>query len=263
MLYYGLSIFCLIYFLVIVVYNGIGTAYCAVWILFAAVCASMGYYSRNRKKNQGGLPRRLPVFIYTTFYVGLLSFVWIMALAASEAFSPSERPADYMIVLGAQVEGENPSEELKLRLYRAADYYREHPGTMFVVSGGRGKDELLPEALVMYSYLHRKGMPDDRLLIEPDSRNTYENIVLSAVEIRGHLLELKSRTGSAPEDPQIGIITSGNHLIRAKSIARKQGFHNVSGVYSSSDRVLFLHTCVYECAAIIKDYIAGHIDLKY
>ena len=55
MLYYGLSIFCVIYFLVITVYNGIGTAYSGVWLLFAGVCASMGYYSRNRKKNLGGL----------------------------------------------------------------------------------------------------------------------------------------------------------------------------------------------------------------
>ena len=263
MLYYGLSIFCVIYFLVITVYNGIGTAYSGVWLLFAGVCASMGYYSRNRKKNLGGLPQRLPVFIYTSFYLGIGSFAAIMAMAASEAYAPDEHPADYMIVLGARIEDNEPSEELRFRLDRAAGYHAEHPDTMFVLSGGQGRDEAVPEALVMYSYLHRKGLPDERLLIEPDSRNTYENIVLSAVQIRGHMLEKSRKTGREPGDPRIGIITSGNHLIRAKSIARKLGFHNVSGVYSSTDPVLFLHTCVYECAAIIKDYIAGHIDLRY
>ena len=53
---------------------------------------------------------------------------------------------DYLIVLGAQVKKDGPSRTLRLRLDKAAEYARQNPETILVLSGGQGRDELVSEA---------------------------------------------------------------------------------------------------------------------
>lgn len=45
----------------------------------------------------------------------------------------------YLIVLGAGLKGDIPSEVLKYRLNKAVEYFKENPDTIFIVSGGRGR----------------------------------------------------------------------------------------------------------------------------
>ena len=59
----------------------------------------------------------------------------------------------YLIVLGAGLKGDIPSEVLKYRLNKAVEYYKENPNTIFIVSGGQGKDE----SMVENKYTSRKG----------------------------------------------------------------------------------------------------------
>ncbi len=57
-----------------------------------------------------------------------------------------------------------------------------------------------------------------------------------------------------PDKPlQIGVLTSNFHLFRAMKIGEKCGFEHLYGVASSSDPILFVHLCVREGMAILKD----------
>ena len=58
---------------------------------------------------------------------------------------------------------------------------------------------------------------------------------------------------------QIGVLTSNYHLYRAMQIGKKNGFASLSGVSASSDPVLFVHFCVRESLAILKDKFMGNM----
>ena len=55
---------------------------------------------------------------------------------------------DYIIVLGAHVDGTRMTLALLERARRALLYLEENPGTKAVLSGGRGDGERISEALV-------------------------------------------------------------------------------------------------------------------
>ena len=58
---------------------------------------------------------------------------------------------DYIIVLGAHVNGTKLTLALLERVRRALLYLEENPGTKAVLSGGRGDGEQISEAEAMYS----------------------------------------------------------------------------------------------------------------
>lgn len=63
-----------------------------------------------------------------------------------------------------------------------------------------------------------------------------------------------------PDKPlQIGVLTSNFHLYRAMKIGERCGFTQLYGVSSSADPVLFIHLCVRESIAILKDKFMGNM----
>ena len=241
----------------IAAYSGIGTAFCGVWVFLAVLFALMGYFCIHREKSAGSLPKRLPVFVFTSFGLGVLVFAFVMNLVVREAVKPAEEHLSYVVVLGTKVYPDRISKSLKNRLDRAVSYYQENPETRFVLSGGQGSDEVVPEALAMYNYMHLKGVPEQNMLIEMNSSNTVENIRNSASVIAADKKTHYISTWPAPM--KVGILTSDFHVMRAVGIAKKQGYVNVSGIAAPSDSLLFLHMCVRECAAVVKDYLMGNL----
>ena len=59
----------------------------------------------------------------------------------------------------------------------------------------------------------------------------------------------------------IGILSSDFHIFRAMKIAETEGCSEPRPIAAPSDSILFLHLCVRECAAILKDHILGNISL--
>ena len=96
---------------------------------------------------------------------------------------PEKKKLDYVIVLGARVYPDKMSVSLKNRLDKAYEYHVENPETKFVLSGGQGDNEYLPEAVAMYNYLHLKGMPEENMILEMFSTSTTENIAFSMIAI--------------------------------------------------------------------------------
>ena len=157
-------------------------------------------------------------------YVGILS---ILMYKAQE-----NRPekANVIVVLGCQVKGERPSRMLRRRLDAAIKAMNDNPDTLCIVSGGKGDDEKISEALAMKNYLLEKGIDSDRIIMEDKSTSTYENIQNS--------LKILDELGMSHD---MTIVTDGFHQYRASLIAKAQGVENVTA-YSAYTEPRYLFT---------------------
>lgn len=150
--------------------------------------------------------------------------VLCLAAAITEGFilhashGSKETDSDYLIVLGAGVNGTAPSLSLQERLDAAYDYLVHHPDTICVVSGGQGNGEDITEAACMYNYLTLRGISPERILMEDKSTSTHENLLFSTAVIT-------TDAGTMPEN--VAILSAEYHLFRAKLIARDQGLNPI------------------------------------
>jgi uncharacterized SAM-binding protein YcdF (DUF218 family) len=121
---------------------------------------------------------------------------------------------DYVVVLGAGVNGTVPSMSLRDRLNAAYDYLMAYPNAVCVVSGGQGDGEDITEALCMFNDLTARGIDPERVWMEEQATNTLENIRFS-------LDLIEEQTGTRPNE--IGLVSSEYHLYRAGLFARDCG----------------------------------------
>ncbi len=170
--------------------------------------------------------------------IGLIFFVAVEGLIISNFSNQGEKDLDYIIVLGAKIYASGPSVVLKYRLDKAVDYLEENPKTKCIVTGGQGHNEPFPEAEGMAAYLKKKGISEDRILLERESKVTAENISGS--------LELME------EGSSVGIVTNNFHVFRALQIAKSQGLRNVCGIAADSNLVFLPNNLLREFLAEVK-----------
>ena len=75
------------------------------------------------------------------------------------------------------------------RANKAIELYQDGKIKRILCSGGIGylnTDRKIPEAIKLQEYLLKKGISKTDILIEPNSRNTYENILLSLHILKEH-----------------------------------------------------------------------------
>ena len=146
------------------------------------------------------------------------------------------------MVLGAQVQGDQPSLTLKKRLDLALEYLTGHPQASVVVSGGQGADEAYTEASVMAKYLTARGVDESRVLLEEQASDTRENLEFSRTLAQAHGM----RTD------RVLIITSDFHLCRAKYLAKKLGMEPYGLASRTSPEVLRVNYLLREVFAFVK-----------
>lgn len=266
------AVICVIYYFIIIIYSGIATSFAFIWLFFAACLGFLAYGEHYYRLNPKRVPLWLPVSVTTFCLAGLVIFAAVEVLVFTGVAGSTKENLDYVIVLGAKVKPDGISNSLKKRLDKAIEYVEQNPDTVLVLSGGQGSDEPASEAEVMYAYLQYNGVDPDHMVLEDRSTSTLENIAYSKVLI-DHLQEEKRKEAMkhrppvnpgnvelAEEKPlEIGILTSNFHVFRAQQIAKKWGISHVSGIASGSDPVLFVHLCVRECLAILKDKLVGNM----
>lgn len=147
---------------------------------------------------------------------GLVALAMLVTgIAVGVACGGSKNPkADYVVVLGAGVNGTAPSRSLRARLHAAQTYLETYPNAVAVLSGGQGKGESITEAECMYRWLTEHGVDPSRLWKEERATTTAENL-------RYSLDLIEERTGQRPE--HIAIVSSAYHLLRARLLARREG----------------------------------------
>ncbi len=161
----------------------------------------------------------------------------------------NKEDADYLIVLGAGLNGSNLSHTLKDRLDATLTCVNEYNNNGYiVVSGGQGENEDISEAEAMERYLLQKGIAKDKIIKEDKSVNTYENLKFSRDKIEDH-------SGKSIKDSTIKIITTDFHSFRGRILAMKNSYGKVSSY--SSDTLSYLIPIFYlrEAFALIKTMI--------
>lgn len=164
-------------------------------------------------RKKPSLARVLLILLSVCLGIGILAAIVTGVLIWSASRGQPDASCAYVVVLGAGVNGTEPSMSLRDRLNGAYGYLTAHPNAVCVVSGGKGDGENISEAQCMYNELTAMGIDSERIWMEDQASNTRENLQFS-------LDLIEDRTGQRPT--QIGLVTSEYHLYRAGLFAREQ-----------------------------------------
>ena len=162
---------------------------------------------------------------------------------ARSARSSADADADYLIVLGCQVRGTEPSRMLRQRLDAALDYLNEHPDAIAIVSGGKGPGEDISEAECMSAWLTAAGIDPGRIILEDQATSTMENLRFSLA-----LMEPNST---------VAIVSNEFHLYRAGQMAQKLGLEAALIPASTELPILLASYSLREIFAVWKFHIFG------
>lgn len=192
--------------------------------------------------------RRICRILCILLLVGCIAAGITLGFVVSAAHPGEQAPCDYIVVLGAGVNGTVPSLSLRERINSAYDYLVANPKAIAVLTGGQGDREDMTEAACMYRELTKKGIDGSRLLLEERSTSTSENLTFS-------LDILESATGSRPQ--RIGIVSSEYHIFRAKCFAKDLQLEPVGIPAKTSWVSLRLNYYLREIAAVWKFLVFG------
>ena len=119
--------------------------------------------------------------IMTSLYA-VISFAvfYLLSVLASYCLSAflntfhlfKKRKLDYIIVLGAGIKGEQVPPLLASRIDQGIEILKKNPKALFIMSGGQGKGEDIPEGEAMARYAINKGIDESKIIIENKSTNT-------------------------------------------------------------------------------------------
>ncbi len=155
--------------------------------------------------------RRVACLGRVLFALFLVSFLAIQGVILSGCRpDPEAENAEYVLVLGAQIYADRPSASLQSRLDAAYDFLTRNPAARAILCGGKGSNEIMPEAWMMRDYLLARGVSEERLLIEDASSNTIQNIA----NARKQFLSPGDRTA---------VISNEFHLSRARRLMESAG----------------------------------------
>ena len=151
--------------------------------------------------------------VYLYFECMLLGI--IIADAVVIRYEP-EPDKDFIIILGCGIRSDGtPSPLLRGRIDRALDFAKKQEAEtgkapVFVPSGGQGPDEPCAESAAMKRYLLEQGVPEERILEENRSTDTFENMKFS-----------KEIILAANPEGKVAFSTTNYHVFRGGLKARR------------------------------------------
>lgn len=156
--------------------------------------------------------------------LGIAAFGFLESLVISGAHTDARaEEAECIIVLGAGVNGTEPSLMLSSRLSAALAFAGERPEIPIICSGGQGPGEDISEADCMADWLIAHGVDEARICREDRSTSTQENFAFS--------FALMEELGLG--DRPFAYVTNDYHIYRAGCIA---GTDNACGVAATLPR---------------------------
>ena len=172
----------------------------------------------------------------TVLLAGITAF---FVLRTAMSTPPKDLP--YILVLGCVVRGTVPTRSLRDRICRAETYLKENPATLCVLSGGLGSRASITEAECMYRELTARGIAPQRLILEEQAKNTWENLLFTC-------RLLQQREGKTI--PSLGVVSSEYHLYRTALMAKKQGLRLIPVPARTDKFILRLNYTLREIGAV-------------
>ena len=224
-----------------------------IWLLLGIYCLAKGLasvYAIDKGIKHSKTVRIFGIIWLTFVYIFIGIFAVFECFVIRDANSKPESGLEYIIVLGAKVNGTQPSRVLSYRINAAYEYLLSNPKCKAVLSGGKGDDEEISEAECMRICLVGLGISEDRLIIESNSTSTLENITFS--------YELLPKG-----EYKIGIVSSDYHIFRAKAFFRRVFGYEAFGIPAKPDNIFWQpHNYTREFAAYAADYFGFADDLS-
>ena len=139
------------------------------WLLLGVFLIGMGILHSFVNKRKIIIPKPVSVIFYIIICTGCIILAITEFIIIKNGLQKPEPGADYVIVLGARVNGTKVSLNLKYRLDAALDYIKDNPGCKVIVSGGQGKGEDITEGKAMEDYLASQGLSRNQIIKEEKS----------------------------------------------------------------------------------------------
>lgn len=179
-------------------------------------------------------------FIILKSIVIFFSIIAILIVGQFKSTIKDYNKIDYVIILGAGLDGAQVSKRLKKRLDEAYNVL-DNLDVPIIVSGGQGPNELVTEAYAMAEYLIEKGIKRKRLILEDQSNSTQENLFFSSKYIQEN-------------KKNILIVTSDYHMFRAKMLGKRLNY-TIQGASAKSSREKLPRQFIREIFAVLKDLV--------
>lgn len=197
------------------------------------------------KLEKNNICRKLVKIAKILIAIGLIGFALIeTAIIAYPKHNKED--ADYLMILGAGLDGNDLSRVLKERLDAAIVCVNKYDFSgKIVVSGGKGGDEERAEADAMQEYLIKQGINKDKILVEDKSTSTAENFMFSKKII-------EKDSGKSVKKSKIKVVTTDFHCLRSRILAYKKGYGKIELYASSSAKSLIPAFYTREAFALVE-----------
>lgn len=158
------------------------------------------------------------------------------------------RDADAVVVLGAGLSGDRVTPLLASRIDRGIEVFNRlcdsGSNPLFVLSGGKGDDEVISEAEAMSRYAAEASVPEHRMVLEDTSTTTEENLrnTVDILHARGI------------DSSSLAVVTSNFHVLRTASLTRRIGV---------PAQVVGAHTAAYYLpAGFLREFVATLVHYR-
>ena len=211
--------------------------------------------------NQNGVALYMELFVENailaaTAYLECI-LIGTIVLSTKAARKIPSFDKDYILILGCQIKKDGTlTNLLKSRADRAVEFAKMQKNAVkkditFIPLGGKGDDEIIAEADAIKNYLVSIGVPENSILVENKSQNTYENLRNSMELIRNH---------TKNDDPKIAFSTTNYHVFRSGVFASRQGIR-AEGIGAKTKRYFWINAFIREFIAALVSEWKTHIAI--
>ena len=212
--------------------------------LFCGVMAALSHFAETKR-----WAKVCRSVLLALFCAGFALFAVLEGVVLTGARGAADdAPVDCVIVLGAGVNGTEPSLILWSRLNATLDYIADKPDIPIIVSGCRGAGEAISEAECMYRWLIAHGVDGRRIWKEERASSTRTNFMYSYA--------MMAERGMDPS-ADFAFVTSDFHVYRSRMLAGTRAAHGVGahlprGAYFS---ILTANYYVREAFALANEFL--------
>ena len=217
--------------------------------------------------------RILTITVTIFFFSGILSIFIFNLVYPKHYIDINNQEYDYIIVFGAGVQ-ENKNEIMNGRIETAIEYSKLYKKCKFVLTGARGVNEPIEEAIYMKNYMTKRGMDEKRILIDTYSYNTFENVYNSLNLIKKDIVQRNKREHIITRPFKntdkyyfdldflnIGFMSSEFHLSRINMMAKKFGIYRPYDIACHTRNIYKPYMYVREDLSLFKAFVLNQLKL--
>lgn len=241
-------------------------------MIFLLFALAYTYRFPIKKSERGPSFRYVFIKVASLLFFSATFLILIFNIFYPKRLLSKEKRFDYIIVFGAGItSGKN--EIMNNRLEKAVEYADIYKNCKFVLTGAKGKEEPIEEAIYMKNYMAKYGVSERRVIVDPFSTNTEENIENAFELIYNDVMKrnirerivvrpFKFKKGYFDMDfLNIGFMSSDFHLTRINMMARKQGVREPYSINCNTNILYMPYMYIRENLSIFKALVLNQLKL--